>query len=182
MEAEFGIMLPQTMENLGQPEAGGFPGGRVIKTLPDNAGHTRDTGSITGPGRPPGRGHDNPRSQSSRLENPMGGGAGWATVRGGSRTVRHDWGLSTHTSTRSQKRTGEALLRVWASLQGCERVNPRGFTSSSLGQQQPEPPRQSPWPRKAASAGCESGTPQPPAFRQGGPTPVGSPLTDLIAV
>lgn len=101
---------------------------------------------------------------------------------GGSRTVRHDWGLSTHTSTRSQKRTGEALLRVWASLQGCERVNPRGFTSSSLGQQQPEPPRQSPWPRKAASAGCESGTPQPPAFRQGGPTPVGSPLTDLIAV
>ena len=31
MEAEFGIMLPETMENLGQPEAGGFPGGRVIK-------------------------------------------------------------------------------------------------------------------------------------------------------
>ena len=40
----------------------------------------RDTGLIPGSGRSPGGGHGNPL-QYSRLENPMGRGAWWATVR-----------------------------------------------------------------------------------------------------
>ena len=43
-----------------------------------NAG---DLGSIPGSGRSPGEGNGNPL-QYSCLENPMGGGAGWATVHG----------------------------------------------------------------------------------------------------
>ena len=54
----------------------------VIKNLPANAGDRRDVGSIPGLGRSPeGGGHGNPL-QSSCLENPMDGGAWWATVPG----------------------------------------------------------------------------------------------------
>ena len=49
----------------------GFPDGSVIKNLPASAG---DMGSISGLGRSPGRGNDNPL-QYSCLENPMGRGA-----------------------------------------------------------------------------------------------------------
>ena len=51
----------------------------VVKNPPANAGDIRDTGSIPGLGRSPGRGHGNPL-QYSCLENPMDRGAGWATV------------------------------------------------------------------------------------------------------
>ena len=51
---------------------------RVIKNLLANAG---DPGSIPGSGRFPEVGHSNP-FQYSCLENPMGGGAWWATVHG----------------------------------------------------------------------------------------------------
>ena len=51
----------------------------VVKNLPANAGDVRDTGSIPGPGRSPGEGHDNPL-QFSCLQNPMDRGAWWATV------------------------------------------------------------------------------------------------------
>ena len=88
-EAEIGITLPQTMENLGLPEAGGFPGGTVIKNLPDNAGDTRDTGSITGPGRSPGRGNDNPQSSILAWRIPWAEEPGGLQFRG-SQTVRHD--------------------------------------------------------------------------------------------
>jgi len=45
----------------------------VVKTLPAYAGE-REKGSITGSGRPPGKGHGNPL-QYSCLENPRDRGA-----------------------------------------------------------------------------------------------------------
>ena len=59
----------------------GFPGGSVVKNLPANAEEVRDVGSIPGSRRSPGGGHSNPL-QYSCLENPMDGGAWWATVHG----------------------------------------------------------------------------------------------------
>ena len=59
----------------------GFPGGSVVKNLPANAGDSRDAGSISGSGRSPGGGNDNPL-QHSCLENPMDSGAWWAIIHG----------------------------------------------------------------------------------------------------
>ena len=56
----------------------GFPGGSEVKVSACNAG---DLGSIPGLGRSPGEGNGNPL-QYSCLENPMDGGAWWATVHG----------------------------------------------------------------------------------------------------
>ena len=53
----------------------GFPGGSVVKNLPDNAG---DAGWITVE-RSSGERNGNPL-QYSREENPMNRGAGWAMV------------------------------------------------------------------------------------------------------
>ena len=53
----------------------------VVKNLPTNAGNTRVVGLIPGLGRCPGEGNGNPL-QFSCLENPMDGGASWATVHG----------------------------------------------------------------------------------------------------
>ena len=53
----------------------------AVKNPPGNTGDTRDMGSIPGSGRSPGGGHGNPL-QWSCLENPMDGGAWWATVYG----------------------------------------------------------------------------------------------------
>ena len=58
---------------------------QLVKNLPANAGDARDAGSIPVLGRSPGGEHGNPL-QYSWLENPMDGGAWWATVHG----VRHD--------------------------------------------------------------------------------------------
>ena len=52
----------------------GFPGGSEVATC--NVG---DLGSILGSGRSPGEGNGSPL-QYSCLENPMDGGAWWATV------------------------------------------------------------------------------------------------------
>ena len=54
------------------------PGGSEVKASAYNAG---DLGSIPGLGRSPGEGNGNPL-QYSCLENPMDGGAWWATVHG----------------------------------------------------------------------------------------------------
>ena len=51
----------------------------VVKNPPANAGGGRDAGSIPGSGRSPGGGNGNPL-QYSCLENPIDGGAWWATV------------------------------------------------------------------------------------------------------
>ncbi len=56
----------------------GFPCSSVGKESACNAG---DPGSIPGLGRSPGEGNGNPL-QYSCLENPMDGGAWWATVHG----------------------------------------------------------------------------------------------------
>ena len=64
----------------------------VVKNLPDNAGDRRDLSSIPGSGRSPGGGHGNPL-QYSCLENPMDGGAWWATVPG---VAKSQTQLSTH--------------------------------------------------------------------------------------
>ena len=54
----------------------GFPGGSEVKASASNVG---DLGSIPGSGRSSGEGNDNPL-QYPCLENPMDGGALWATV------------------------------------------------------------------------------------------------------
>ena len=56
----------------------GFPGGSEVKVSACKAG---DLGSIPGSGRSPGEENGNPL-QYSCLENPMDGGAWWATVHG----------------------------------------------------------------------------------------------------
>ena len=61
-----------------------FPGGSDGKASAYNVG---DLGSIPGLGRFPGEGNGNPL-QYSCLENPMDGGAWYATFR--SQKVRHD--------------------------------------------------------------------------------------------
>ena len=63
----------------------GFLGGAMVKTLPANAGDTRDAGSILGSRRSPGEGNGNPL-QYSCLENPMDRGAWWATVDGAAKS------------------------------------------------------------------------------------------------
>ena len=54
----------------------GFPGGIVEKSLPTNAGDTRDAGSIPGSGRSPGVGSGNPL-QYLCLGNPTDGRVCW---------------------------------------------------------------------------------------------------------
>ena len=56
----------------------GFPGGSVVKNPTANTG---DVGLIPGLGRSAGEGNGTPL-QYSCLENPMDGGAWWATVHG----------------------------------------------------------------------------------------------------
>ena len=51
----------------------------MVKNLPANAGDIRDADSVTGSGRSPGGGHNNPL-QYSCLENPVDRGAWRATV------------------------------------------------------------------------------------------------------
>ena len=60
----------------------GFPGGSEVKASACNAG---DLGSTPGLGRSPGEGNGNPL-QYSCLENPMDGGAWWATAHGVSKS------------------------------------------------------------------------------------------------
>ena len=82
----------------------GFPGDSVVKNPPANAGYM---GSIPGLGRSPGEGNGNPL-QYSCLENPMDGGAWWATYS--------PWGhkesdtTEQHFSKRSSKRWGCQLF------------------------------------------------------------------------
>ena len=71
---------------LGEMSITHFPGGSDSKASAYNAG---DLGSIPGSGRSPGEGKGNP-FQYSCLENPMDGGAWWATQFMESRRVRYD--------------------------------------------------------------------------------------------
>ena len=72
-----------------------FPGGAVLKNLPDNAGDTIDTGSIPRSRRSPRGRHGNPL-QCYCLENSLDRGVWWALVHG----VKKSWTqLSTHACT-----------------------------------------------------------------------------------
>ena len=76
-------------------------GALVVKNLPANAGDATDMGSISGLGRSPGEGNDNPL-QYSCLENPKDRGAWQATVhrvKKESDTTEHTY---THTHTHTQ--------------------------------------------------------------------------------
>ena len=68
----------------------------VVKKLLANTGDTRDTDSIPGLGRFPGRGHGNPL-QYFCLENPMDRGVWWAILHGvaKSQTRLSDWTTKT---------------------------------------------------------------------------------------
>ena len=70
------------------PDLHSFPGGSVVKNPLANAGHTGNTGSISGLGRSPGRGNGNPL-QYSYLDNPMDREPGRLQSTGSQR-VRHD--------------------------------------------------------------------------------------------
>ena len=76
-------------------KTGGFPGGSEVKASACNAG---DLGSISGSGRSPGEGNGNPL-QYYCLENPMDGGAWWATVH---RVTKSQTQLSDFTFTFKQ--------------------------------------------------------------------------------
>jgi len=80
--------LPQREILLSHFTVGGFPGGATVKSLPANAGDTRDVRSIPGSGRMPGVGNGNPL-QYSCLENSMDRGA-WRAVAHGV-AVGHNW-------------------------------------------------------------------------------------------
>ena len=87
----------------------GFPGDVVMKTLPANAGDTRDPNSISGSGRSPGEGNGN-RLQYSCLENPVDRGAWWATVRGVTETQTQ---LSMHVCMReAKKKKSTSVIRI----------------------------------------------------------------------
>ena len=60
----------------------------MIKNLPASAGDVRDTGSIPGSGRSPGRGHGHPL-QYPCLGNPMDRGS-WQVQSIALHRVRHD--------------------------------------------------------------------------------------------
>ena len=62
--------------------AGGFPGGIVVKNLSDNAGDTRDVGSIPGLGRSLGVGNGNPLQFILAWKIPWDRGNWQATVHG----------------------------------------------------------------------------------------------------
>ena len=64
-----------------------FPGGSAVE---NPAAHAGDAGSVPGSGVSPGEGNGHPL-QCSCLENPMDGGAWWATVH---EVVKSQTGLS----------------------------------------------------------------------------------------
>ena len=76
----------------------------MVKNPPANAGDVRDTGSIPGLGRSPGRGHGNPL-QCSCLENPHGQRslAGYSHGLMKSRTRLKQLSMHTQTETKFQQ-------------------------------------------------------------------------------
>ena len=79
----------------------GFPDDSVSKESACSAGDKGDVGSIPGSGRSPGGRNGNPL-QNSCLENPMDGGAWWATVHRVTMRCTRLKKLSTHAHILSQ--------------------------------------------------------------------------------
>ena len=82
----------------------------VVKNLSVSAGDIIDWGSIPGWRRSPGEGYDTPL-QFSCLENPMDGGACWATVHGiaKSRTRVNDFTFTFRWDTTGSKNKGRTI-------------------------------------------------------------------------
>ena len=78
MATHSGIHAPSPLIKRGSKKFWGFPGGSEVKASAYIVG---DLGLIPGSGRSPGEGNGN-TLQYSCLENPMDGGAWWATVHG----------------------------------------------------------------------------------------------------
>ena len=93
-----------------------LPGGSDVKASAYNVG---DLGSILGSGRSPGAGNGTPL-QYSCLENPMDGGALWATVHGvaESRTRLSSLVLFPNTVTLHGVRKSQTRLHSLTSLMG----------------------------------------------------------------
>ena len=89
----------------------GFPGGSEVKASACNGG---EVGSIPGLGRSPGEGNGNPL-QYSCLENPMDGGAWWATVHGvaKSRTRLSDFTFTFTFKAEKRLATKRWMKGVW---------------------------------------------------------------------
>ena len=112
----------------------------MVKNPPAKAG---DTGSIPGTGRSPGEGNGNPL-QCSCLENPMDGGAWWATVHGVAKSAM----------TQQPGKRGLGLPLAHGDLRG------RGSSADRASMPGPGPPE----PRRLSGhrAGrCQAGTPRP---------------------
>ena len=75
---------------LGIHSVGASLGGSMVNNPPANAG---DAGLIPGSGRSPEEGNDDP-FQYFCLENPMDGGAWWATVDGGRKELTTTYQLT----------------------------------------------------------------------------------------
>ena len=89
----------------------GFPGGSEVKASAWNAG---DPGSIPELGRSPGDGNGNPL-QYSCLENPVEGGAWWATVHGvtKSRTRLSDFTFTFHFHALEKEMATHSSVLAW---------------------------------------------------------------------
>ena len=68
----------------------GFPNGTEVKNLPFNVEEARDSSSVPGMGRSPGKGNSCPL-QYSCLEKSMDRGALWATLHGVAKESDMTW-------------------------------------------------------------------------------------------
>ena len=89
----------------------------VVKNLPANAGHGRNTGLIAGLGRSHGERNSN-LLQYSCLENSMDRGAWWTTVHGvaKSQTQLSDWAC-THTHTHTHTVAFQCCVSVYCTAE-----------------------------------------------------------------
>ena len=86
----------------------GFPGGSEVKVSACNVG---DLGLIPGLGRSHAEGNGSPL-QYSCLENPMGGGAWWATVHGILQATKLEWVAVPFSVGSSQPRDQTQVSRI----------------------------------------------------------------------
>ena len=91
-----------------------FPGSSAVKNPPANPGDVGDAGLIPGSGRSPGEGNGNP-PQYSCPENPMDGGARWATVHGvtKSRTRLSDFTFTFHFHASEKEMATRSSVLAW---------------------------------------------------------------------
>ena len=97
----------------------GFPGGSEVNASAWNAG---GLGSIPGSGRSSGEGNGNPL-QYSCLENPMKGGAWWATVHGVAKSQTRLTSLSLSQCLFVGCQTRLLVLKTPEFFDGCQEMN-----------------------------------------------------------